>query len=104
MRGGVTDDLQTVRIFVGDDRKTDILLYPVRGIDQLTVHATGERRLAQACADVCRNFVHRDRAVEAALTAIRQCHDGHDETLALQGLTSSFFPDSEKGRSLLRER
>ena len=54
-----------------------IVVDHVRGIDELAVDARGERRLAQARANAARDLVHRHRVIEAALTAIGQCDDGH---------------------------
>ncbi len=52
----------------------------VGGIDELAVDARGECRLAQARANAARDLVHRYRGIEAALTAIGQCDNGHVET------------------------
>ena len=43
----------------------------VRGVDELAVHAAGERGLAQARANAARDLVNRDRLIEAALASIR---------------------------------
>ena len=49
----------------------------VGGVDELAIHAPGERGLAQAGANVARDLIHRYGVVEAALAAIGQGNNGH---------------------------
>ena len=77
VRRGVADDLEPIGILVGHDGETGILGNHVGGVDQLAVHARGERRLAQPGANAARDLVHGHRVVEAALTAIGQGDNGH---------------------------
>ena len=77
VRRGVADDLEPFRVPVGHDGETRVLGNDVGGVDQLAVHARGERRLAQPGANAARDLVHGHRVIEAALTAIGQCDNGH---------------------------
>ncbi len=77
VRRGVADDLEPLRVLVGHDGEMRVLGNDVGGVDQLAVHARGERRLAQSRANAARDLIHRHRVVEAALTAIGQGDNGH---------------------------
>src|SRR5205814_2201223 len=68
---------EPLRVLVGHDGEMRVLDNDVGGVDQLAVHARGERRLAQSRANAARDLIHRHRVVEAELTAIGQGDNGH---------------------------
>jgi hypothetical protein len=73
----VANDLEAIRLPVGDDGEIRIACDHVRGVDKLPVDAPGKCRLAQSCTDAARHLVHRDRVIEVTLAAIGQTNDGH---------------------------
>src|SRR2546430_3913513 len=48
VRRGVADDLEPLRVLVGHDGEMGVFGNDVGGVDQLAVHARGERRLARS--------------------------------------------------------
>ncbi len=87
MRGGVANDLEPIRIPFGHDRDSRVATDDMRGVDELAIDTACERGLAQARANARRDLIHGDGMIEAALAAIRQGHDGHEEALYMIGTT-----------------
>ena len=77
VRGGVADDLQALRVVVGDDGELRVALDEERGVDQLAVDRPASAALAQARANAGRDLVHGDGAIEGSLAAVGQRDDGH---------------------------
>ena len=56
VRGGVADDLERRRILLRDDGQLRVFVDDEGRVDQLAVHAAGERRLGQSRADAGGDF------------------------------------------------
>ena len=75
--GGVTNDLQTSVVALGDDRQTGVLLNDMRGVHLATVDHPGQGGLGEAGANGGGHLVHGNGLVKVALTAVRQGNRGH---------------------------
>ena len=69
--GGVANDLQTIRILVGDDGQRCILRDQIGSIHQPSVHFPGQRGTRQAGTDTERNIGNCHWLCKAALRTIR---------------------------------
>ncbi len=70
MRGGVTQDLQRLRAFLGDDFEAGVVVDGEAGIHQLAVHFASQGGLGQAGANGGGHVLHRDGMVEGAFAAV----------------------------------
>ena len=73
----VTNDLQSLFIFGGDDLQGGIVFDQVASIDQLAVDLAGQGGLGQASADRGGDFGYGYGLVERTLTAIGKSNSGH---------------------------
>ena len=64
VRGGMTDDLESVGILVRDDAQFGVVIDDGGGINQHAVDLAGERRLGKPGADARGHLGHADRAIE----------------------------------------
>ncbi|MNS71851.1 hypothetical protein D3C72_1052420 [compost metagenome] len=73
----VTDDLQSLFIFRGDDLQGGVVADQVTRIDQLAVDLAGNGGLGQASADGSGYFGYGYGVIERTLTAIGKSNNGH---------------------------
>ncbi len=73
----VTDDLQSLFIFRGDDLQLGIVGDQVAGIDQLAIDFAGQGGFSQACTDRRGNVGYGNGVIERALAAIGKSNNGH---------------------------
>jgi len=73
----VTDDLQSLFIFRGDDLQGGVVADQVTRIDQLAVDLAGHSGLGQASADGSGYFGYGYGVIERTLTAIGKSNNGH---------------------------
>ena len=71
----MADDVERLRILVGDDRELRVVVDDERRVDELAVDPAGERGLGQARADTRRDFGHGHGRIEVLLAAVGQRND-----------------------------
>jgi hypothetical protein len=73
----MSDQLQAIGVFVGNNGEIAVAFDQERGVDQLAVHLAGESGLGQTGADVGGHVEHGYRRIELALGTIGKSYYGH---------------------------
>ena len=73
------NDLHAIGIFGRDDGQTRVTLNQMAGVDQLTIHFSGQGRLGQSCANGGCHIGHRQGRIKIARGAIGQGNLGHGQ-------------------------
>jgi len=79
MRGGMTNDLQTLGILIGKDGQLRIPLDEERSIHQRTIHAPRQRGLSQAGGNGCRNVCNGHGLVERTFGTVGEANHKHGQ-------------------------
>ena len=75
----MANDFQTIGILGSDDGQTRVTLNQMAGVDQLTIHFSGQGRLGQSCANGGCHIGHRQGRIKIARGAIGQGNFGHGQ-------------------------
>jgi len=75
----MANDLQTIGVLGGDDGQTSVTFDQMAGINQLTIHFSGQGRLGQSCANGGRHIGHRQGRSKSARGAVWQGDLGHGQ-------------------------
>ena len=100
--GGVADDGQAVRVFLGDDGQVSVGRNTVGGINQLAVHATSQRRTRKTGSDGRSHFVHRYRLVEGTDGTVGQANVRHSNSSLIRRWTDENQKKSAARAALFR--
>src|SRR5690606_13621460 len=79
---GMSNDFLSFFVTRRNDRHLSVVLDHVRGVYQYAVDLAGYTSLGKSWTDAFGQSHDADGFIESSLTAIRQCHDGHENILS----------------------